>query len=185
MLTSNYDSMLPTIQSRCVRVQLNPVPNEVLIKHLREIDGVGDHQARICAAFAQGNVGKALKLAQSEEFNQIKDEALRLVKNIKRMEQYEVYRLLRDITEYKLSIYDFLDIIMVWYRDVLLFKATSDANGLIFKDELSDIRRQANESSYQGIEDILESLEKAKIRIRANVNFELVVELLFLTMREN
>ncbi len=185
MLTNNYESFLPTIRSRCARVSLEPVPNDVLIKYLREKEGASDYQAQICAAFAQGNVGKALKLAQSEEFNQIKDEALRLVKNIKRMEQFEVLALLHDITEYKLSIYDFLDILMVWYRDVLLFKATSDANGLIFKDELSDIRRQANESSYQGIEAILESLEKAKVRIRANVNFDLVVELLFLTMREN
>ncbi|MBR5338167.1 MAG: DNA polymerase III subunit delta' [Lachnospiraceae bacterium] len=185
MLTNNYESFLPTIRSRCVRVSLEPVSNDVLIKFLREQQGVNDYQARICAAFAQGNVGKALKLAQSEEFNQMKDEVLRLVKNIKRMEQFEVLSLLHNITEYKLSIYDFLDMIMVWYRDVLLFKATSDANGLIFKDELSDIRHQANESSYQGIEAILESLEKAKVRIRANVNFDLVVELLFLAMREN
>jgi DNA polymerase-3 subunit delta' len=68
---------------------------------------------------------------------------------------------------------------------VLLFKATNDANGLIFKDEVSEIIKQAKKSSYQGIENILEGLAKAKSRIRANVNFDLVVELLFLTMREN
>ena len=184
LLTNNFGAFLPTITSRCVRIQLTPVPDKTLIKYLKT-EGVPDYQARICAAFAQGNVGKALKLAGSEEFNQIKDEALRLVKNIKKMEQFDVLFLLRDIAEYKVSINDFLDLIMVWYRDVLLFKATSDANGLIFKDELSDIRKQANESSYQGIEAILDALEKAKTRIKANVNFDLVVELLFLTMREN
>ena len=184
LLTNNFGTMLPTITSRCVRVQLTPVSDKTLIKYLKK-EGVPDHQARICAAFAQGNVGKAMKLAGSEEFNQIKDEALRLVKNIKKMEQFDVLFLLKDIAEYKVSVNDFLDLIMVWYRDVLLFKATSDANGLIFKDELSDIRKQANESSYQGIEAILDALEKAKTRLKANVNFDLVVELLFLTMREN
>ena len=184
LLTNNFGALLPTITSRCVRVQLTPVADKTLIKYLKS-EGVPDYQARICAAFAQGNVGKALKLAGSEEFNQIKDEALRLVKNIKKMEQFDVLFLLKDIAEYKVSINDFLDLIMVWYRDVLLFKATSDANGLIFKDELSDIRKQANESSYQGIEAILDALEKAKTRIKANVNFDLVIELLFLTMREN
>ena len=184
LLTNNFGAFLPTITSRCVRVQLTPVADKTLIKYLKS-EGVPDYQARICAAFAQGNVGKALKLAGSEEFNQIKDEALRLVKNIKKMEQFDVLFLLKDIAEYKVSINDFLDLIMVWYRDVLLFKATSDANGLIFKDELSDIRKQANESSYQGIEAILDALEKAKTRIKANVNFDLVIELLFLTMREN
>ena len=39
--------------------------------------------------------------------------------------------------------------------------------------------------SYEGIELILESLEKAKTRLKANVNFDLVMELLFLTIKEN
>lgn len=185
LLTNNYESFLQTILSRCIRVQLNPVANDVLVKYLMEHAGVVEYQARVCAAFAQGNVGKALKLASSEDFNQIKNEALRLVKNIKRMEQFEVLFLLNEITEYKVSIGDFLDIIMVWYRDVLLFKATNDANGLIFKEEVSEIITQAQQSSYQGIETILDALEKAKARIRANVNFDLVVELLFLTLKEN
>ena len=34
-------------------------------------------------------------------------------------------------------------------------------------------------------ETILESLEKAKTRLKANVNFDLVMELLFLTIKEN
>lgn len=185
LLTNNYESLLQTILSRCIRIELCPVPTDVITGYLMEKEGVVEYQARVCAAFAQGNVGKAIRLAHSEEFNQIKDEALRLVKNIKKMEQFEVLFLLNGITDYKLSISDFLDIIMVWYRDVLLFKATNDANGLIFKDEVSEIIKQAKKSSYQGIENILEGLAKAKSRIRANVNFDLVVELLFLTMREN
>ena len=38
---------------------------------------------------------------------------------------------------------------------------------------------------YEGIELVLESLEKSKARLRANVNFALVMELLFLTIKEN
>ena len=50
---------------------------------------------------------------------------------------------------------------------------------------MKSIREQAKKSSYEGIETILESLEKAKSRLKANVNFELVMELLFLTIKEN
>ena len=74
---------------------------------------------------------------------------------------------------------------MVWYRDVLLFKATGDVNYLIFKDEVYDIKRQAEKSSYSGIETILEALRKAQIRLNANVNFDLTMELLLLTIKEN
>ena len=91
----------------------------------------------------------------------------------------------KQISEYKLEINDYFDIMMIWYRDVLLYKATTDANGLIFKDQVYEIRKQAKTSSYSGIETILESLEKAKARLRANVSFDLVIELLLLKIKEN
>ena len=80
---------------------------------------------------------------------------------------------------------NYLDIIMIWYRDVLLYKATKEIDKVVFKDQLQSIKEQARKSSYEGIELILESLEKAKARLKANVNFDLVMELLFLTIKEN
>ena len=74
---------------------------------------------------------------------------------------------------------------MMWYRDVLLYKATKEIDKVVFKDQLQSIKEQARKSSYEGIELILESLEKAKARLKANVNFDLVMELLFLTIKEN
>ena len=47
------------------------------------------------------------------------------------------------------------------------------------------IKERARKSSYEGIENILDALEKAKARMKANVNFELVMELLLLTIKEN
>ena len=40
-------------------------------------------------------------------------------------------------------------------------------------------------SSYEGLERIIEALDKAKVRLKANVNFELTMELLLLTIKEN
>ena len=51
--------------------------------------------------------------------------------------------------------------------------------------ELNAIKERAMRSSYEGIETILEGLEKAKARLKANVNFELTMELLLLTIKEN
>jgi hypothetical protein len=80
---------------------------------------------------------------------------------------------------------DFIDIIQMWYRDVLLFKVTKDPNNLIFRDEINFIRKSASQSSYEGIETILNSCEIAKARIKANVNFDLAMELMLLNIKEN
>jgi len=68
---------------------------------------------------------------------------------------------------------------------VLIYKATMNIDRLIFGEEIDSIRERAKKSSYEGIETILEALEKAKARLRANVNFDLVMELLLLTIKEN
>ena len=46
-------------------------------------------------------------------------------------------------------------------------------------------KERARKSSYEGIENIIKAIENAKARLRANVNFDLVMELLLLTIKEN
>ena len=61
-------------------IQLKPVPDEQVKKYLMEHVDIPDYQADICAAFAQGNIGKAERLATSEDFNAIKASAMKLIR---------------------------------------------------------------------------------------------------------
>uniref|UniRef100_UPI003FEF712C DNA polymerase III subunit n=1 Tax=Roseburia sp. TaxID=2049040 RepID=UPI003FEF712C len=185
LLTTNADNFLPTILSRCVSLNIKAVPDETIEKYLMSNWQIPDYQAQICVAFAQGNVGKAIQLASSSDFNELKSSVLQLVKRLHEIDLYELTEAVKQIGEYKLQINDYFDLMMVWYRDVLYFKATGDVNGLIFKDEVYDIKRRAEKSSYNGIEQIIEALQKAQLRLLANVNFDLVMELLLLTIQEN
>lgn len=185
LLTTNADGFLPTILSRCVRLDLKAVSDEKIKKFLMAEKQVPDYQADICVAFAQGNVGKAIRLSASEDFNELKSSALHLLKRINDIEVYELMEAAANVVEHKLEINDYFDLMMVWYRDVLLYKATADANRLIFQDEIYNIKKEASYRSYEGIEIILKALDKAKARLRANVNFELLIELLLLTIKEN
>ena len=185
LLTSNVNSLLPTILSRSVALNMKPVLDELVKQYLCRQLHVPDYQAEVCAAFARGNIGKAKALASSEDFEQIKAEALSLLKYIQDMDLNEIVMAVKKITEYKLEISDYLDICAIWYRDALLFKATSDVNHLIFREELQALRKTAQRSSYEGIENIIEALDTAKRRLDSNVNFELVMELLMLNIQEN
>ena len=185
LLTTNVNSLLPTILSRCVVLNMKPVPDELVRKYLMEEMQVPDYKAEVCVAFARGNIGKAKSLASSEDFENVKNEALSLLKYVQDMEIHEIVAAIKKIGDYKLEISDYLDIMAIWYRDVLLFKATNDVNHLVFREEIQTLRRVAQRSSYEGIETIIEALEKAKNRLSANVNFDLTMELLLLTMKEN
>ena len=185
LLPSNVNSLLPTILSRCVVLNMKPVADELVRNYLMHQLQVPDYKAAVCVAFARGNIGKAKSLASSEDFDNIKNEALALLKYIQDMDLSEITAAIKKITEYKLQINDYLDLIAIWYRDVLLFKATSDVNHLVFRVEISAIRRVAQRSSYEGIEEVIEALDKAKRRLDANVNFDLTMELLMLEIKEN
>lgn len=185
LLAENADSLLPTIRSRCVMLKLRNVKDALVKKYLMEHMQIPDYKADVCTAFAQGNIGRAVMLAESEYFNEIKDEALLLLKNIDTMELDEMIEAVKRIYNYKMEVTDYLDMLMIWYRDVLIYKATKNIDRLIFADQLDYIKERAKKSSYEGIETILEALEKAKARLKANVNFELVMELLLLTIKEN
>lgn len=185
LLTENAQSLLPTICSRCVMLKLRNIKDKLVKQYLMEELHVPDYKADVCTAFAQGNIGKATMLANSEHFNEIKDEAIQLLKNIDTMELHDLVDAVRRITVYKIEINDYLDILMIWYRDVLIYKATKNIDRLIFSEQLDYIKERAKKSSYEGIEKILDALEKAKARLKANVNFELVMELLLLTIKEN
>jgi DNA polymerase-3 subunit delta' len=185
LLTTNADSFLPTILSRCITLNLKTVKEDLIKEHLMKVHRIPDYQAEVCASFAQGNVGKAIQLASSDEFNELKSSVIGIVKKIEDMDIYELNGIMKQISEYKNNMEDFFDLLILWYRDVLYYKSTENVTHLIFKDEVYDIKRQAAKKSYSGIERILSSIEQTKRRLNANVNFDLSIELLLLTIKEN
>ncbi|MCR4755605.1 MAG: DNA polymerase III subunit delta [Lachnospiraceae bacterium] len=184
LLTSNISVLLPTIISRSVVLSMRAVEDKLVRKYLMERIRVPDYQADLCVAFARGNIGKAKHLATSEDFDNIKNDAVGVLKYAKDMEMSEFVTTIKQISSYKMNVDDYMDILIIWYRDILMLKATNDADSLVFKDEIGTIREKAGKSSYEGIEKIIETIEKTKVRLKANVNFELAMELLLMTIKE-
>ncbi len=185
LLATSKAALLPTVLSRCVQLDMRPVADSIVKKYLMNEVKVPDYRADICTAFARGNIGKAKSLATSEEFENIKEEAVRVLKHIRTMDMADLVDTLKKLEKYKINVDELLDIMMIWYRDVLLYKATMDENSLIFRDEKESIIKEAGNDSYEGIETILRSMDKTKQRIKANVNYELAMELMLLAIKEN
>lgn len=185
LLTNNLEAMLPTILSRCITFHLKPVNQEKIVELLTKEYGVPDYNARICAAFSQGIVGKAIQMASSEDFHDLQYQVRHIVKNVRDMDVYELVEKVKQMSAYKTDINDVIDMIMVWYRDVLILKVTKDANTIVYKDEYRSLMEQAKRSSYEGLNEIINALEKAKARLAANVNFDVALEMMLLAMKEN
>lgn len=185
LLTTNQDIFLPTILSRCVQLNLKPLRDSVVKEYLIGKLGVTEHQAAVYAAFARGNMGRAIHLADSEEFQDLYRKMLFLMVNLKDMDVSELLDYIKVLVEENMDIYECLDFMQLWYRDILMYKVTRDMNLLVFKNEYNSINEMSEKCGYDGFEKILQAIDKAKARLDANVNRDLALELMLLVMKEN
>ena len=175
LLANNPDVFLQTILSRCVVLDLKPL----------NYDNIGDYECKFAARFAAGRIGRAMTMVESTEFAELRRDVMDVIKNAKDMDSADIMTSVKRVTNYKLTIDDYLDLMLMWYRDVLMFKSTNDTNLLIFNDQMTLIKSQAQTMSYEGLQDIINSIDRVKVRLQANVNFDLVIELLIMAIKEN
>lgn len=199
LLTANHNAFLQTILSRCVLIQMKSIDTESIKRILQSKYEIVDYQSQMVATFAQGNIGKAIALATDSSFNEVKDKVISLCKRAGRMEENQISDEVKSIKEANDSdkkagddgekfqgfVEQMLDLITLWFRDVLLYKATLNDNLLLFKENSYDIQEQAQHCSYHGLNNIVDAIAEARARLNANVNFELTIMLLIESIKEN
>lgn len=131
LLTENCDSLLPTIRSRCVTLTMNPIEKDKICTYLENKFQLEPEQAQIAANYCQGNIGKAIRFASSSDFIEMKNQVLKLLKNLDSMDIASIIDTIKEFSTHKNDINDYLDLMLLWYRDVLMFKVTKDANLLL------------------------------------------------------
>lgn len=182
LLTTNPDMFLQTIRSRCTMLKMMPLPGDQ-IKEILLKRGIPENQAERCAAFARGNLGKAVELSGSEEFGQMYDLLVQMLSRIRGMELSEIMAFIKELKENDLDNAKTLDFIELWYRDILFYKATGAGDRLVFRGEKDVLRKLSEKHEYRQTELILEAVGQARTRLAANVNFETTMELVLLTMK--
>lgn len=185
LLSNNKESFLETIVSRCVVLNFGPLKEsqvrEYLHSHYDNMNGRED----LAVSYSMGNIGKAKKVIESDDFNEQKDFCLNLMANLEKWDIHEILLSLKQMASYKDYIYDLLDIMTIYYRDILILKVTGLPNKTVFKEKFSVMKNQSIYLSFEGIDTIIKEIEKAKIRLKANVNFDVTLELLLFVMKEN
>lgn len=183
-LTENKNMLLSTILSRCVTMEFKPVRKDILENYLVENCRIVDYKAREVSAFAGGNIGKAIKYASNDDFLEMKDSVIHLAKNIKNMTVSDMSETIKEIANYKDRIQEYFDLLILWYRDLLVYKASNNDRMIVFKDNMTAVKDNAKEADYQGINQVLLEIENIKWKMKVNVNFDLLLELLLIKMRD-
>ena len=184
LITNSLERLLPTIISRCITLSTKPVKERDGEEYLKEHYELDDKKARFCVEYAQGNLGKAILLATNEEYEALVNSVIHLEKEIYEMDMEDIQYAIESCSNYKMNIGEYLDLMMMWYRDILMLKVTGKPDKIVFKEEYSTIRDQAKYLSFNELEDKARAIENAKKRLAANARMEDVMRLLILTLKE-
>ena len=107
LITTNQEAFLPTILSRCVQLKLKPLKDFTVKSYLTEHLDIPEKEAEICAAFARGNLGKAIHLASSDEFKELFQKVMNIVKKMCIRDRYHPLIMAHAVTSFNLArLYD-------------------------------------------------------------------------------
>ncbi|MCR5778774.1 MAG: DNA polymerase III subunit delta [Lachnospiraceae bacterium] len=183
LLTDNKEKLLSTLLSRSLSLSIKPVRNSLIKEYLEKNTSVDKYRLQLAAAFARGSIGRAIKLAEDEEFEELKTTVVSVLERIDDYGMSEIMDALKKAAEFKDKMSDYLDLMLLWYRDVLMCKASSDSDRVIFVGEERAIKRRAEKDSYEKINRVIDQILITKKRLDSNVNLELSMEMLLLTMK--
>ncbi len=184
LCVSNAGALLETIKSRCVRLKFNAYSDQEIRTIISSADKVSSsHAVEFAVAFSQGTAGKAFS-AISAEFTAMREEAIAVMGQIKDCNVEELIGLSVFFEENRDNIEDILDIMAAWYRDIILFDLTADENILINKDKKAIILNSIQEVTAERLVNIVELIGKARRNLRMNVNFQMVIDNLLLSLWE-
>lgn len=184
LICSKIDPILPTIVSRCQIVNFGLVTSlkikEIL---LNKIDNLEKDKAEIISKLAQGSIGKAFKLSIDKEYFIRREDVLDYLSAISPGKYgndifAKVEKMISEIDR----IEEILEIIKLWYHDILIIKNTGNQKYIINCDKLEILGRKSQIYSQKMLIDILDYLEQVEEYLMKNVNKRLILERLFIKM---
>ncbi|WP_273327393.1 ATP-binding protein [Vallitalea guaymasensis] len=185
LLSNNINKFLITILSRCVVLKLKPIMPDKVMNYVIEKLQISDYRSELITSFAQGIIGKAKELASSTEFFDMRESMIKIVDIIINGDDYQLLEVSQKFEDYKDDIQDFLDLLMTWFRDLLIVKKINDEMYIINRDKYRTLLKQAQVLSYNRISIMIENINKAKNLLKQNANFRLVIEMMILQTKEN
>ncbi len=189
ILTSSRDAgLLPTIISRCQRIDFNLLTNAEVAAALLERKSVPEEQARLAARIAQGSYRHAAELLDEnlQERRNLVIEALRISLKDEGTRIEWVEGVLDELDKRELR--DFFALMLIWFRDALVLTANPAAlasDQLVNVDQIEVMSKFVTAFSEIRFEGIFADLEKSIEMLDRNVHPTLILVVLLGRLNRN
>lgn len=181
LITHVINRLLPTIISRGQRLKFSPLAYEDLVELLVNNYYTDRERAEFISKFSMGNVGRSIDLINNEEFFKMRDETIEIIDRILKGDELKAFNSFEFFDKNKENIDTILDMILLYFRDLMIYKQTRN-DDLIYNKDMLDIISTETFVDFCKINDIIEKVQQTKENVHNNVNYQLSIENMLLNM---
>ncbi len=184
LLTEQINSILPTILSRCQIITLAAPMEETVAAQLIE-EGIKPGLARTAARISSG-LDEARELCQAEWFAQLRNLMIQLSEDIMERGTYALITIHDKLLKHEKAsdkIDLFLDLLLLWFRDLLLFLLGRESQ-ITNNDQMETIQKQAMRMSQRKLVNGMGTILVTKNRLAHYANLQLSLEDMVLRLQE-
>lgn len=183
LITTNKESLLDTIKSRCEIIKFLPIGTIDLKNYLIK-KGIDDSRAQLLSVFSRGSISKALELSESSDFAIMREDIQEYIQTILDKNLVKILDIPSNMEKYKKDIISVLDILVNYFRDIMMLNENIDRNMIINADKIVFIQNMSKRVTYSQVSKILDIIEDTKIKIRSNCNFNISIQVMALNIYE-
>ncbi len=174
ILTASRDSLLGTITSRCQVLRLRRTPRALLEKSLLQHTRISPEQARLIAAWSNGQIGWALTTAQQPDTLLHRQERLDMLLALQKQPRVLSFRWAEERSqEYRngqqAQVFEWLELWRSWWHDVFLV-AVGCPEYITYTDRRHELEQAARRYSVAAITAFLRRIGETAQLLRENVN---------------
>ena len=178
LIATREDDLLPTVRSRCRKVEFGLVAAGEIEAALRE-RGTDDEQARLLSRLAEGRPERALTMAADPKRLDKRRELLEEASALGTMLMADLMdlteRMARQFRERREVVFDRLSAWLSWWRDVLLVQSGA-GDGIANVDLTEALRHDADRYDYAAVVAFIQALMMCRERLDANVQARIALD---------
>ena len=179
LTASQTTDLLPTIVSRCQQIAFRPIPHEKVAQLLMQEQGIDRQTARTLAISTKGSLGKALS-TDVENWKAWRNSLIEQVVALSGETKQSLFSFAENLSGAKGRLADSLEMIMMWFRDLMMFKVMPDR--IINEDFRTEIRSASKRESINSLLEKVEAVHSAQKAIARNANARLTIDVMLLRL---
>lgn len=185
LLATAEDRLLPTIRSRCQRLEMGPLPRPLVAKALQEKWLVAAEKATFLAGLSQGLLGWAVRAAQEGRVLQERASRLEQIASLPQVGWGPRFALAAEVASLfarsREKAREFFNLWLGWWRDLLLIKAGA-SHLIVNVDYKERLLEQAGAFGLAEVRRFIRQLWAVREQLELNVNARLALEALMLSL---